>query len=62
MTNMVNQTIAQADNQRQQTLQNAQQSMLQSQLTNALADPGLINNVAQGSGTFFRNFLTGGRV
>ena len=62
MTNMVNQTVAQADNQRQQTLQNAQQSMLQSQLTNALADPGLINNVAQGSGTFFRNFLTGGRV
>jgi len=62
MTNMVNQTIAQADNQRQQTMQNAQQSMLQSQLTNALADPGLVNQVAQGSGTFFRNFLTGGRV
>jgi len=62
MTNMVNQTIAQADNQRQQTMQNAQQSMLQNQLTNALADPGLVNQVAQGSGTFFRNFLTGGRV
>ena len=62
MTNMVNQTIAQADNQRQQSLPSAQHSMLQSQLTKALADPGLINNVAQGSGTFFRNFLTGGRV
>jgi len=62
MTNMVNQTVTQADAHRQQTMQNAQQSMLQSQLTNALADPGLINNVAQGGGTFFRNFLTGGRV
>ena len=62
MTNMVNQTVTQADAHRQQTMQNAQQSMLQSQLTNALADPGIINNVAQGGGTFFRNFLTGGRV
>jgi hypothetical protein len=62
MTNTVNQTISNADSQRQQTMQNAQQSMLQSQLSNALSDPGMINNVAQGSGTFFRNFITGGRA
>ncbi|RZD54513.1 MAG: hypothetical protein CXT67_00420 [Methanobacteriota archaeon] len=62
MTNMINQTVSNADTQRQQTMQNAQQSMLQSQLTNALADPGMLNNVAQGSGTFFRNFITGGRT
>ena len=62
MTNMVNQTISSADGQRQQTMQNAQQSMLQSQLSNALMDPGMLNNAAQGTGTFFRSFLTGGRA
>tara|TARA_R100000995_G_scaffold77368_1_gene47395 strand:+ start:2323 stop:2970 length:648 start_codon:yes stop_codon:yes gene_type:complete len=62
MTNMVNQLVSSADAQRQQTMQNAQQSMLQSQLTNALSDPGLMQNAAQGTGTFFRSFLTGGRA
>ena len=61
MTNMVNQTVSNADTQRQQTMQNAQQSMLQNQLSNALMDPGMLNNAAQGTGTFFRSFLTGGR-
>ena len=59
MTNMVNQLVSSADAQRQQTMQNAQQS---SQLTNALSDPGLMQNAAQGTGTFFRSFLTGGRA
>ena len=62
MTNVINQTITNADTTRQQTLQNAQQSMLQSQLTNALSDPGLVQNAAAGTGTFFRSFLTGGRA
>tara|TARA_R110000751_G_scaffold6960_2_gene29178 strand:+ start:498 stop:1142 length:645 start_codon:yes stop_codon:yes gene_type:complete len=62
MTNMVNQTVSNADTQRQQTMQNAQQSMLQNQLSNALMDPGMLNNAAQGTGTFFRSFLTGGRA
>jgi len=61
MTNMVNQTISNADGQRQQTMQNAQQSMLQNQLSSALMDPGMMQNAAQGTGTFFRSFLTGGR-
>jgi hypothetical protein len=62
MTNMINQTVSNADTQRQQTMQNAQQSMLQNQLSNALMDPGILNNAAQGTGTFFRSFLTGGRA
>lgn len=52
-------TTTDADAHRAQTLQNAQSSMLQSQLAGALADPGMMTNAAAGTGTFFRSFLTG---
>ena len=56
------QLIAQADQIKMQTMQNAGNSLLQAQLANAMADPGLVTNAAEAGGTFFRNLITGGRV
>ncbi len=56
------QLIAQADAIKQQTMQNAGNSMLQAQLANAMADPGLMTGAAEAGGSFMRNMLFGGRA
>ena len=56
------QLIAQADQIKMQTMQNAGNSMLQAQLANAMADPGMMTNAAEASGSFMRNLMFGGRV
>ena len=56
------QLIAQADAIKQQTMQNAGNSMLQAQLANAMADPGMMTNAAEAGGSFMRNLMFGGRA
>jgi hypothetical protein len=56
------QLISQADQIKMQTMQNAGNSMLQAQLANAMADPGMMTNAAEASGSFMRNLMFGGRV
>tara|TARA_R100000152_G_C6781503_1_gene216120 strand:- start:1727 stop:2404 length:678 start_codon:yes stop_codon:yes gene_type:complete len=56
------QLIAQADAIKQQTMQNAGNSMLQAQLANAMADPGLMTGAAEAGGSFMRNLMFGGRA
>ena len=56
------QLIAQADQIKMQTLQNAGNSMLQAQLANAMADPGLMTGAAEAGGSFMRNLMFGGRA
>ena len=62
MNNQLAQLIGQADSIKQQTLQNAGNSMLQAQLANAMANPGMLAQGAEAGGSFMRNFLTGGRA
>jgi len=54
--------ISQADAIKQQTLQNAGNSLLQAQLANAMADPGMMTNAAEAGGSFMRNLMFGGRA
>ena len=56
------QLIAQADAIKQQTMQNAGNSMLQAQLANAMADPGMLTAGAEAGGSFMRNLMFGGRA
>lgn len=56
------QLISQADAIKQQTLQNAGNSLLQAQLANAMADPGMMTNAAEAGGSFMRNLMFGGRA
>ena len=56
------QLIAQADAIKQQTMQNAGNSMLQAQLASAMADPGMMTNAAEAGGSFMRNLMFGGRA
>ena len=56
------QLIAQADAIKQQTMQNAGNSMLQAQLANAMADPGMMTGAAEAGGSFMRNLMFGGRA
>ena len=61
LTSMVGKDIETANNTRQQTLQNAGNSMLQAQLAGALADPGLMTSAAQNTGSFLHNLVLGTR-
>lgn len=61
MQNSSNQVIQQAEMQRQQVLSMANQSMMAGALNAAMANPGLMENVGTGIGSFTRNLLTGGR-
>ena len=54
------QLISQADGIKQQTLQNAGNSLLQAQLANAMADPGMMTGAAEAGGSFMRNLMFGG--
>jgi hypothetical protein len=56
------QLIAQADQIKMQTMQNAGNSMLQAQLANAMADPGMMTGAAEAGGSFMRNLMFGGRA
>jgi hypothetical protein len=56
------QIIGQADQIKMQTMQNAGNSMLQAQLANAMADPGLVTGAAEAGGSFMRNLMFGGRA
>ena len=62
MSAQLTQLINQANAVKMQTMQNASQSMLQAQLANAMADPGLMTGAAEASGSFMRNMLFGGRA
>ena len=62
MNQQLTQLIAQADQIKKQTLQNAGNSMLQAQLANAMANPGLMTSAAESGGSFMRNMLFGGRA
>lgn len=61
MQNTSNQAIQNAEMQRQQVLTMANQSMMAGALNAAMANPGLMENVGTGIGSFTRNLLTGGR-
>jgi hypothetical protein len=56
------QLISQADQIKMQTMQNAGNSMLQAQLANAMADPGMMTGAAEAGGSFMRNLMFGGRA
>ena len=45
----------------QQMVQLANQSMMQGMLNDAMADPGMMQSVGQGAGSFLRSVMTGGR-
>ena len=62
MSAQLTQLINQANAVKMQTMQNASQSMLQAQLANAMADPGLMTGAAEAGGSFMRNMLFGGRA
>jgi len=62
MNAQITQVINQANAIKMQTMQNASNSMLQAQLANAMADPGLMTGAAEAGGSFMRNMLFGGRV
>ena len=55
------QIIQQADGERQQILQMADQSLMQGMLNSALADPGMLESVGQATGGFFNRAIFGGR-
>ncbi len=61
MNAQITQVINQANAIKMQTMQNASNSMLQAQLANAMADPGLMTGAAEAGGSFMRNMLFGGR-
>jgi len=58
LNNQLGQIIGQADQIKQQTMQNAGNSMMQAQLQNALANPGMMTSAAEGTGSFLRGMLT----
>ncbi len=62
MNAQITQVINQANAVKMQTMQNASNSMLQAQLANAMADPGLMTGAAEAGGSFMRNMLFGGRA
>ena len=62
LNQQLTQLIGSADQVKMQTLQNAGNSMLQAQLANAMANPGMMTGAAEAGGSFLRNFITGGRV
>ena len=43
----------------QQMVQLANQSMMQGMLNDAMADPGMMQSVGQGAGSFLRSVMTG---
>tara|TARA_Y100001938_G_scaffold150690_1_gene242851 strand:- start:15125 stop:15703 length:579 start_codon:yes stop_codon:yes gene_type:complete len=45
----------------QQMVQVANQSVMQNMLNDAMADPGMMQSVGQGAGSFLRSVMTGGR-
>ena len=45
----------------QQMVQLANQSMMQGMLNDAMTDPGIMQNMGQGAGSFLRSVMTGGR-
>tara|TARA_R100000656_G_scaffold50957_1_gene40889 strand:+ start:2207 stop:2851 length:645 start_codon:yes stop_codon:yes gene_type:complete len=53
----VNTEISNNDAERAGIIQRSQSSMLQNQLTNALADPGMIANMGDGAGTFLNRLI-----
>ncbi len=53
----VNTEISNNDAERASIIQRSQSSMLQNQLTNALADPGMIANMGDGAGTFLNRLI-----
>lgn len=59
LQNDVNSAVGNADTQRMQTMQRAESSMMQGMLSSAMSDPGMIQNTAQGAGSFMRTLLTG---
>jgi len=52
------QIIAQADQIKMQTMQNAGNSMLQAQLANAMNNPSMMTSAAEGTGSFLRGMLS----
>tara|TARA_R110002020_G_scaffold216353_2_gene423899 strand:+ start:3981 stop:4484 length:504 start_codon:yes stop_codon:yes gene_type:complete len=56
------QIIQQAEAERQQILQMADQSLMQGMLNSALADPGMLESVGQATGGFFNRAIFGGRA
>jgi len=58
LNNQLSQIIGQADQIKQQTLQNAGNSMLQAQLANAMNNPGMMTSAAEGTGSFLRGMLS----
>lgn len=62
MNAQLTQVINQANAVKMQTMQNASNSMLQVQLANAMADPGMMTGAAEAGGSFMRNMLFGGRA
>ena len=59
LQNDVNSAVGNAESQRMQMMQRAESSMMQGALQAAMADPGMIQNTAQGAGSFMRTLLTG---
>ena len=53
----VNTEISNNDAERAAIIQRSQSSMLQNQLTNALADPGIMANMGDGAGTFLNRLI-----
>tara|TARA_R110002012_G_scaffold134869_1_gene288446 strand:- start:1253 stop:1933 length:681 start_codon:yes stop_codon:yes gene_type:complete len=58
LNNQLSQLIGHADQIKQQTLQNAGNSMLQAQLANAMNNPGMMTSAAEGTGSFLRGMLS----
>ena len=59
MLNAASNNVQQMNMQFQQMVAIANQSSMQGMLDAALADPGMVQSVAQGGGTFLRSVLTG---
>ena len=59
LQNDVNSAVGNAESQRMQMMQRAESSMMQGALQAAMTDPGMIQNTAQGAGSFMRTLLTG---
>ena len=57
--NAASNNVQQMNMQFQQMVAIANQSSMQGMLDAALADPGMVQSVAQGGGTFLRSVLTG---
>jgi len=57
--NAASNNVQQMNMQFQQMVAVANQSTMQGMLDSALSDPGMVQNVAQGGGTFLRSMLTG---